>query len=329
VQAASRPAGGSWTAAHQLAHATNSQLDTEQLDNFPQLRTDPNGESVALWDTLTPMSDGSRGPRRLYTAHASSSGTWDAPQVVDTEQGTYGYNQFAPPEGLFAADFAFVAGVDTFVAWDRITYTEPNSYGTPNGETIQATWNSTTTDPDTTNPTVSITTPRDGAHYTQGALVQAGYSCQDEDGGSGVASCQGTVPSGQHIDTASAGVKSFTVNSSDHAGNQAAPAIIQYTVDPAPAPKDTARPTISLHTPRNGAHYKQGSRVSASYSCHDNTGGSGIATCKGTIANDQSINTAHAGRHSFSVTARDHAGNITTRIIHYTVNPKPKNHKHH
>jgi hypothetical protein len=47
--------------------------------------------------------------------------------------------------------------------------------------------------------------------------VAANYSCSDT--GSGVATCVGTVPSGNNIDSAAVGAKTFTVNASDVAGN--------------------------------------------------------------------------------------------------------------
>ena len=47
---------------------------------------------------------------------------------------------------------------------------------------------------DVTAPTVTITTPEDGAFYYQGEFVEADYTCaDDEPGSSGLASCVGTV----------------------------------------------------------------------------------------------------------------------------------------
>jgi hypothetical protein len=74
---------------------------------------------------------------------------------------------------------------------------------------------------DTTLPSVTITTPADGAVYTKNQLVLADYACEDEPGGSGVASCDGPVASGDPIDTASIGNHDFTVDSADIAGNPA------------------------------------------------------------------------------------------------------------
>jgi hypothetical protein len=77
---------------------------------------------------------------------------------------------------------------------------------------------------DTSRPTIDLTTPAAGATYTQGQLVNAAFSCADETGGSGIASCVGTVPTGSPIDTSTVGDQTapghaFTVNASDVAGN--------------------------------------------------------------------------------------------------------------
>lgn len=75
--------------------------------------------------------------------------------------------------------------------------------------------------PDSTAPAIIITTPPDGAIYVLGQFINADYACEDEAGGSGVASCIGDVVSGHAIDTNSVGTKSFTVNAADNAGNTA------------------------------------------------------------------------------------------------------------
>jgi hypothetical protein len=74
---------------------------------------------------------------------------------------------------------------------------------------------------DTTPPAITITTPAEGVTYLLGQLVNADYVCQDEDGGSGLASCDGTAVNGSLIDTSSIGAKTFTVNTLDNAGNPA------------------------------------------------------------------------------------------------------------
>lgn len=72
---------------------------------------------------------------------------------------------------------------------------------------------------DTTKPTITLTTPAESATYFLNQVVNANYSCQDEDGGSGLASCAGTVANSSPIDTASTGTKTFTVTATDNAGN--------------------------------------------------------------------------------------------------------------
>lgn len=73
---------------------------------------------------------------------------------------------------------------------------------------------------DTTDPTITITTPpSSSARYELDASVLADYACQDEAGGSGVASCDGPVADGSAIDTASVGTKTFRVDAADNAGN--------------------------------------------------------------------------------------------------------------
>ena len=72
--------------------------------------------------------------------------------------------------------------------------------------------------PDTTDPTVVVSTPPAGAVYARNRVVNADYSCADT-GSSGLASCEGTVADGHAIDTATLGAHTFTVTASDHSGN--------------------------------------------------------------------------------------------------------------
>jgi hypothetical protein len=81
---------------------------------------------------------------------------------------------------------------------------------------------------DRTAPTITLTTPVDGASYLLNATVNASYGCADAT--SGIATCTGTVPDGSAIDTASVGAKSFTVNATDVAGNSATPTTHNYAV---------------------------------------------------------------------------------------------------
>lgn len=73
---------------------------------------------------------------------------------------------------------------------------------------------------DTTPPSATIVTPADGSTHLLGSTVLADYACQDEVGGSGLASCLGTVADGAVIDTTTIGTNIFTVTATDNALNQ-------------------------------------------------------------------------------------------------------------
>src|SRR4051812_44284838 len=81
---------------------------------------------------------------------------------------------------------------------------------------------------------------------------------------------------------------------------------------------DTTAPTVTITSPENGATYKIGQQVAASYSCTD-PGGSGIASCTGTAEQGAMIDTAAAGPHSFRVVGIDQAGNANSATANYNV----------
>lgn len=70
---------------------------------------------------------------------------------------------------------------------------------------------------DKTAPAVTVTAPANGATFTLNQSVSASYACADALSGS--ASCVGTVASGAALNTSSVGSKTFTVTSTDAAGN--------------------------------------------------------------------------------------------------------------
>ncbi len=73
---------------------------------------------------------------------------------------------------------------------------------------------------DNTAPHVTLTAPTDGATYTYQQAVTAGYSC-DDGGGSGVATCAGTLANGSALPTSSLGLHTFDVSTTDNLGNTA------------------------------------------------------------------------------------------------------------
>lgn len=164
---------------------------------------------------------------------------------------------------------------------------------------------------DTTAPSVTIFAPANNGSYAQNAVVKANYFCSDT-GGSGLATCTGTFPSGSALPTQTLGTKEFNVFASDGAGNITKVTRTYNVVD-------KTAPTITITTPAAGATYPINSNLNASFSCSDNAAGSGVDTCVGTVADGSPISTATAGSKSFTVTARDLAGNQSTKTVSYKV----------
>lgn len=80
---------------------------------------------------------------------------------------------------------------------------------------------------DSVPPAITITTPANGAVYKLNQALKAAYTCTDAT--SGVATCMGPVASGATISTTVSGPQTFTVTSTDVAGNSAT-ATVSYTV---------------------------------------------------------------------------------------------------
>jgi hypothetical protein len=114
-------------------------------------------------------------------------------------------------------------------------------------------------------PTISITQPASGAHYTQGetdATTVAKYSCSSVNAGAGspvgpyltVASCSATdtpgssVASGAQFDTTTPGPHSFTVQVQDSATNTNSQTVA-YTVSAPPAISGPASATFTVGSP--------------------------------------------------------------------------------
>lgn len=162
-------------------------------------------------------------------------------------------------------------------------------------------------------PVITLNAPADGATYALKSVVRASYSCVAGSDGSKIASCKGTKASGSNIDTGKVGAHTFSVVAKDKAGRTAT-RTVQFTVVP-----DTIAPTIALESPEDGAQVTVKSIVRASFACHDEAGGSGLASCNGSKANGSALDTRKVGAHSFSVIAKDKAGNTKSKTVHYTV----------
>ena len=153
---------------------------------------------------------------------------------------------------------------------------------------------------DTTAPAIQIASPVADAAYALDQVVAASFTCTDA---SGIASCTGTVASGAQIDTSSAGSKPFCVTAIDNAGNTSTSCVSYSVLEP---------PTIAVISPIEPL-YELGSVLLAEYSCP------GAATCTGSVVNGSALDTSTPGVKSFTITATDAAGNVTTQIVTYTV----------
>lgn len=165
--------------------------------------------------------------------------------------------------------------------------------------------------PDRTAPTITAAATSGGQPYLAGAWAKGDvlvtFSCADEAGGSGIASCGPDVTV-----TAEGTTPSVTGTAVDVAGNSTPTTFGPILID-------RTAPTVTITTPANGATYALNAVVNATFACADPAGGSGLASCIGTVANGARVDTASAGSKTFTVTATDVAGNVTTRSVTYTV----------
>jgi Glycine rich protein len=92
-------------------------------------------------------------------------------------------------------------------------------------------------------PSITISTPEDGAQYTQGQAVNVGYACFPGEGTS-LKSCTGPVPNGAALDTTTLGVHTFTVGAEDIDKGRVS-MDVSYTVV-ASTPASAQRPNTKL-----------------------------------------------------------------------------------
>ena len=79
---------------------------------------------------------------------------------------------------------------------------------------------------------------------------------------------------------------------------------------------DKKGPTVTINSPL-AQGYSFGAIVPADFNCAD--AGSGVATCVGTVSSGSPVNTSSFGAKTFTVTATDNAGNVTTQTVNYSV----------
>jgi hypothetical protein len=165
---------------------------------------------------------------------------------------------------------------------------------------------------DKTNPTIVLTITPGSPAVTGWYNISTGkptvtFTCGDSL--SGVASCTPPVLVGEGANQTIAG------NAMDKAGNNASTSIMHVNVD-------VTAPTINLINPGVSGSYLLNQSANASYSCSD-AGSSGLvagsAGCGGPVASGSQFDTASVGSKSFTVNAKDVAGNTGSQTNTYGV----------
>jgi Ca2+-binding RTX toxin-like protein len=168
---------------------------------------------------------------------------------------------------------------------------------------------------DDVNPSASVTSPEEGAVFARHEEVMADFGCSDDDHGSGVATCVGSVENGAPIDTSTSGEKTFVVTATDGGGNT-------HTVTTHYRVTDTVSPTIHVTMPAEGTTYPRGSALYFMLACEDDAGGVGVEyafDCGGGLADDV-VDTSRSGQFSQRLAARDRDGNFSPFVtVHWTI----------
>lgn len=175
--------------------------------------------------------------------------------------------------------------------------------------------------PTTTDPIAPISTSvisPNGAWTSENVSVS--FNATDNSGGSGVTTItysfsgaqtgSGLFPGASgSISVTAEGETNVAYFATDAAGNVEPAQSIAVRIDRTP-------PTVTLTSPMSTT-YLLHQAVAAGYTCADSS--SGVALCLGSVGNGGSLPTDTAGSRTFSVQARDAAGNATTTTTTYAV----------
>ena len=305
-----RPAGG-WVNTTQTAKLTAS----DGAANDVLGRVAVSGDTIVAGAPLNVVPNSDHGSAYVFVSDddpplvscASADAQWHAANVsiactaTDTGSGLATASQ---------ASFALQTGVEAG--------SQDANASTGSVEVCDAVGNCATAGPVTGNkidrkqPDVACDTA-DGQWHAANVSI----ACTATDTGSGLANAsqasfalQTSVAAGSEDANASTG----SVEVCDAVGNCA-------TAGPVTGNKiDRKQPTITLTTPADGANYAViGPAVVVSYACSD--AGSGVASCTGTQPDGSTLPTGlfALGTHTFTVTATDNVGNVTTVTHTYRV----------
>ncbi len=164
-------------------------------------------------------------------------------------------------------------------------------------------------------PLASISSPTSGAVFAVGQSVTTTFACTEGSDGPGISACtdsNGAAGGNGHLDTSTAGLRTYTVTATSGDGGTAS-TTVNYTV--------ASGPLATITRPANGAVFEFGKAVQVDFSCSDGSDGPGISSCAGTAANGSDIDTTTPGTHTFTVTATSDDGQSKTEAVTYTVLP--------
>jgi hypothetical protein len=176
---------------------------------------------------------------------------------------------------------------------------------------------------DLTAPTITITPPAGGVGGWYSSMSLDVHVQATDAGGLqtvaysliGAQTGAGTVPNvgGRAVRISSTGLTTLAVEATDRAGNSAT---AEVTVG-----IDRGQPWVQYAgRVQPGAVFALGEQVALEYSCGDNTGESGLASCVGPVPSGGLLDTSVLDdNRTVSVTATDRVGWQTTRIVHYAV----------
>ena len=225
-----------------------------------------------------------------------------------------------------ASSIQLSAGTNT------LTFTARDAAGNHSSKTLMVTYNA----PDTSAPTVALSSPTSGGSYATGtsALTVSGTAADNvgvtqvawsnDRGGSGTAS--GTASWKASSIQLSAGTNTLTFTARDAAGNHSSKTLVVTYNAP-----DTSAPTVSLSTPTSGGSYAtESAAMMVTGTATDNVGVTQVAwsndrggsgTASGTGSWTAGSIALHEGVNNLTFTAEDKAGNqgSKTLAVTYTV----------
>jgi hypothetical protein len=223
-------------------------------------------------------------------------------------------------------------GITLLSGQNVITVTARDAAGNWATDTLTVTY----TPPDTTSPTITITTPTTEATYsTANSPLNIGGTASDDRavssvtwsnsrGGSGA--CSGTTSWSKTGITLLSGQNVITVTATDVAGNSATDTLtVTYT------PPDTTSPTVAFTAPTGASTFATGtSPLNIGGTASDNVAVSSVAwsnsrggsgNCSGTVNWSSTGIALSSGQNVITVTAMDAVGNTATDTLTVTYTP--------